>query len=202
MTPARLQRLVLLILILGAMLSTSARAQFTYYTDKAAFLAASGATLQATFEGLAPGPKPDFTEGNLSFVTYGGQLYVVQVGSTDSNPLPTSQMLTGNGSDDIGVRFASGTGVAIGFHVNTNRFAPATITVIGTDAQVLGSFTCGIGPNQYGFVGIFCPSGLEEVRWSAVGGNIQDSSIDDVYSLQGATSTPRSSWSRIKTLYR
>ncbi len=186
-----------------ALAATTAGAAVTFYTNQAGFVAASGATLQATFDSYAPGPVPTFTQGSLTFVSWGGGLYILPPGSTDSFPLAATPALTENGDEDILIQFTTGLGQAIGFDAVSNRYNMAQVQVLDGSDAVLASFPCGLAPNTAGFIGIVSTTPFKTVRWTSDRGRMQDSYLDNVRaSASLATPATRSSWGRIKQLFR
>lgn len=189
-----------LLLMLAA--ATSAGAAVTYYSDKAAFLVDSGATLQADFESNAVGPASPFGSGSLSFSAVPSNLYILPAYSTDSNPTPASHALAGNGNENIYISFMSGLGTEIGFTAASNSFGPPILEVLAADQSVMASFTVPLAPNQSGFVGVISTTPFAQVRWLADGGQIQDTWLDDVYGADSATPAQDATWGGIKSLYR
>ena len=194
-------RLICSVLFMCAVVS-NARAAVTYYSDKAAFLADSGATLQADFESNAVGATSSFGSGSLSFSAVPSNLYILPAYSTDSNPTPASHALAGNGNENIYISFMNGLGTVIGFTAASNSYGPPILEVLAADQSVLASFTVPLAPNRSGFVGVISTTPFAQVRWLADGGQIQDTWIDDVYAADSVTPAQGATWGGIKSLYR
>lgn len=200
---ARFALATLGLLAAAATLPTLGRAAVTFYDNEAAFTAASGATLQANFDSYGPGPVPNFSSGSLSFVAWAGGLYILPPGSTDSFPLTATPALAANGDEDILVQFTHGLGQAIGFDAVTNRYDMPQVQVLDANDGVLATFPAGIAPNTAGFVGIVSTTPFKSVRWTADRGRIQDTYLDNVRASTAlATPAAKSTWGRIKQLYR
>lgn len=186
-----------------AALPGSGGAAITFYDDQAAFIAASSATLQTTFDSYSPGPVPNFSAGVLSFIAGGGGLYILQPGSMDSFPLNATPALTENGDEDIRIQFTTGLGLAIGFDAVTNRYDMPQVQVLDENDAVLASFPAGIAPTTAGFVGIVSTVPFKTVRWTSDRGRLMDTYLDNVRAkAAGVTPAARATWGRIKQLYR
>ncbi len=175
-------------LTLAALLPATGAAQTSFFTSRLVWDPASSAGIVADFNARPIGGTGSFSEGGITFSSPGSQLYIVPIGSTDSNPLPTSPYLVGNGPDIILMSFGSGIR-GIGFDVTSNRYAPASIDVYGAGNLLLGSYTMTQAPNSYGFVGISATSDITSVLFTAVNGQIQDAGVDNIRLMGEPTST-------------
>jgi hypothetical protein len=176
-----------------ALAPAAASAQYATWTNRSAFLAASGASLQATFDARPNGPQGTFTEGTINFSGYGGsQLWVTTPGSfawfRDIAPRPATNVLTGNGPDDILMSLA-GPSLGIGFDVITNLWASPTVTLFDGGGVAMTTFTLGQAPNTQGFFGVTSAIPFFAVRFASVNGGTQDSAIDDVVVADASIST-------------
>lgn len=174
-------------LALLALCPALATAQVSYTTSLAAWDPTTTSTLATDFESLGVGGIGSFSLGGIAFSSPGSTLYIVPIGSTDSWPLPTSKMLTGNGPDIIRMEFGAGVR-GVGFNVNSNRYAPAGIQVFGAANLLLDSYTMTQPSNTYGFLGISALQDITAVLFTAVTGQIQDASIDNVRLMAAAPS--------------
>lgn len=172
-----------LLLALLFLAPASARAQLTWYTSSALFTAGATAPVTADFEGLPYGAISSFTQGVVTFTSPGSTLFVTTptgAARFDMSPRPASNMLVGNGPDDLLLTVAGGGTSAIGFDVATNAWAMPTVSVWDVANVFLGSYTLTQAPNTYGFFGVSSVTDIGSVRFVAVNGNIQDSGIDNV----------------------
>ncbi len=200
-------RQVLLMALVPGLLASfgTASAAVTAYTSETQFVTDTGAPVVADFNGRAYGATAAFTLGGIQFSAHPplNNLFIIDssVPITNTNPIPTSRCLTGNGEDDIDMTLPSGTR-AVGFNDITNAFAAPVVTLSAPDGTELLSYTLTQAPNRYGFVGFLSSTPIAKIRWRATGGATQNTAIDNVRVTTSPTETTTRTWGRVKTIYR
>jgi len=180
----------------------SAAAAVTIYTSESQFMSTFGTPVAADFEALASGPQSTFAEGGITFASHPplDNLFIIDPSVVNTNPVPTSHCLTGNGVDDIDIMLPGHTHV-VGFNDITNQFAAPVVTLFAGDESILASYTLTQAPNTYGFVGFTSDVVIAKVRWLATGGDSENTAIDNVrYATDLATSVL--TWGALKVVYR
>lgn len=119
-----------LVVGLTVLLAAPAPAAVTVCTSLDRFrVAAPSARLATDFESLCAGPLGVLSVGGLTISSPPGNLYVISPTTPGSTvPLPTSNMLTDNGEEDIDMAIDSGTARAFGFVLLNNGAGPHTLT--------------------------------------------------------------------------
>lgn len=181
----------------------AALAAVTVYTSAATFTIDTNAGVVANFESRAVGATVSFTQGGVAFAAHPplNNLYIIDGTYTNTNPRPTSRMLTGNGADDFDLTPPAGT-YGLGFDTITNASAPPVVTVSAPDGTVLLSYTLTQAPNTAGFVGFFSDTPIGKVRWQATGGATQNTAIDNVRITASAVPAESASFGAVKSLFR
>ena len=172
------------------------------YTNESQFMSSFGTPISADFEAQAFGPQSTFAEGGIVFASHPplDNLFIIDPSVVNTNPVPTSHCLTGNGVDDIDIILPGHVHV-VGFNDITNQFAAPVVTLFAEDESILASYTLTQAPNTYGFVGFRSDAVIAKVRWLATGGDSENTAIDNVrYGSDLATSVL--TWGALKVVYR
>ncbi len=199
------QRLAALLVVSAFLLAAAgtAPAAVTVYTDAATFTIDTNAGVVADFEGRSTGPTGSFAQGGVTFMSHPplDNLYIIDGTFLNTNPLPASQALTGNGVDDFDLLAPAGT-YGFGFDTITNDAAPPVVTVYDADGSVLISYTLTQGPNTAGFVGFLSTTPIAKVRWQTEGGESINTAIDNVRINESTVAAEGASFGAVKSLFR
>jgi hypothetical protein len=188
------------VLALLFLVPSVSQATVTTYTTLAGFQAAApGAQLLVDFEnrnGLQPNP---FTENTLTFSST-NSLYVISPANPGTtSPLPPSKMLSASGIEDFTVVMPGAS--ALGFTLLNNAFGPHTVTLTDASNAVV-TYQPTQAHNTVGFIGFVSTTPLVKMRWQSVGGQTQNTALDNFYWQSWVTSAATTTWGRLKTLYR
>lgn len=165
-------------LLFGA---AAAAAQFTPYEQEAVFLAATQTTLAADFEGRPLGSIGSFTEGGVTFYSpFHGNSWIAWAGHGGFDPVPTSNVLTGNGPEWIRMHFGTAGPTAVGFNVYTNRYGPAWVSIYDIFGALLHVHTLTQVPSSYGFFGFTTTQAVGFIDFQSDRGELDNAGIDNV----------------------
>lgn len=163
-----------------------AQADLTFYgiADETAFNAATTISILETFDSVTPKDKAlaSFTSQGVTYApaVAGGNVWVTSYPYGNFGvAIPDKTVLTATGDEDFTLAMAFATPVtAVGFDTYLNRFGPVTIQVHNGDG-----WTSTVFSHDYtivGFFGVTSPSPIDMIRWTAVGGAVQNTGIDNV----------------------
>ena len=159
----------------------------SYYTDLAAFDAASQTSLVEDFELASPKNTPlaTLTTNGITFVGLAGipfpNVYVASPGFTNFGvAVTTSSVLTANGAEDFRFELQlSSPSTAVGFDTYLNGYGPAAVEVHGSGG-LLGTYTLSHDPATIGFFGATAGEPIYKIRWTTVGGQTVNTGIDNI----------------------
>ena len=169
------------ILVLG----TTASADLTFYgsADRASFDAATTIGITETFDSVTP-KDAALTSFVSQGVTYAGvgnsNVWVTSYPYTNFGvavPDPTVLTATGNEDFTLGMTFVTPI-TAVGFDTYLNQYGPVTVQV--EDAQGWTTTTVEHNPTTIGFFGVTSSSAISTIRWTAIGGEVVNTGIDNV----------------------
>lgn len=158
----------------------------TYYTNKAAFVAATNPVIVEDFES-APAEQilASLSRPVGTFTGYAGtpgpNVYISLPSYTNFGlPGPVgSRVITANGDEDFEL-FLNAPTTNIGFDTYLNEYSPATIRLYGAGNVLLDTFTHNHNPAQVGFFGVVSDVAITSVRWSTSIGRFINTGYDNI----------------------
>lgn len=158
----------------------------TYFTSKAAFVAATNPVIVENFEtapaeqilaslarpvgtftGYAGTPGPNVYINLPTYTNFG---VPGQVGT---------KLITANGDEDFEL-FLNAPTKNIGFDTYLNEYSPATIRLYGAGHVLLDTYTHNHNPAQVGFFGVISDVAITSLRWSTSIGRFINTGYDNI----------------------
>jgi len=165
-----------------------ANASVVYYTEKAAFDAATTSQLVEDFEAVsADTPQyPGFTHNGNTFTGLAGDPapnVLVVSPSTDAFQVPnSSHVLTANGLENIRIDFGTQT-TAVGFDTYLNGEGPAEISLYDFSGLFGPPYEHNHAAGQVGFFGVITDWPIHAIRWETPNGDLpsKNTGIDNIF---------------------
>jgi FlgD Ig-like domain len=189
-----------LVIGLTMLFATPASAAVTVYTSLASFHAAApSAALATDFEFLSSGPVGNFSVGGLTISSPLGDLYIISPTVPGATvPLPTSNMLTGNGDEDIDIAINSGTARAFGFVLLNNNSGPHTLTLYDVHGTAFFTHHPTQANNTVGFLAVVSDTIIGRANWTSALGELQNTALDSLFVGSSVADVPGEESSRIE----
>lgn len=158
----------------------------TYYSSRAAFVAATSPVVVEDFES-APAAQilGSLTRSVGTFMPYAGapgpNIYIAAANYTNFGlPGPVgSQVLTANGDEDFELFFAVPTD-NVGFDTYLNQFGPATIRLYSAGNVLVDTFIYSHDSTKVGFFGVVSDVAMTSIRWTTTIGRTINTGYDNI----------------------
>jgi hypothetical protein len=163
------------------------QADLTFYgpADRASFATDTIINIVETFDSVTPKDTAlaSFTSQGVTYApaTAGGNVWVTGHAYTNFFvPVPAgASVLTATGNEDFAVNMTFVAPVtAVGFDTYLNRNGPVTVQVHNGDGWT--TTIVNHDPAIIGFFGVTSTTLIDRIRWTAVGGQIENTGIDNV----------------------
>ncbi len=170
------------VLVFAAM----AHADLTFYSDSASFAANTTINFTETFSSATPKDSAlaSFTNQGITYAPYAttSNIWVTDNAYTNFGvPLVPAgaNVMTATGNEDLVVNIPLGLSItAVGLDTYLNSWGPVTLQIHNSDGWTTTTLS-NVNYTTIGFFGVTSSSFIDSIRWTAVGGEKQNTGIDN-----------------------
>ncbi len=162
-----------------------AHAGLTFYADGASFAANTTISFMENFSSATPKDSAlaSFTNQGITYAPYAtGNIWVTDNAYTNFGvPLVPAgaNVMTATGNEDFVVSIPLGLSItAVGFDTYLNSWGPVTLQIHNSDGWTTTTLS-NVNYTTIGFFGVTSSSFIDSIRWTAVGGQTQNTGIDN-----------------------